>query len=91
MSESSETSGGVDDDSEAFVFFERVAVGGDEEEEREETESILSFAGRAGTGGARGEELRGRVDFFGPLSVLEEGGVVFGGGKTNVGPPISPL
>lgn len=86
MSESSETSGGVDDDSEDFVFFERVAVGV-EEEEREETESILSFAGRAGTGGARGEELRGRVDVFGPLSVLEEGG----GGKTKVGPPMSPL
>jgi hypothetical protein len=53
----------------------------------------LSFAGRAGTGGARGEELRGRIDFVGPLSVLAVGGVGFGGGggKTNVGPPRSPL
>ena len=82
MSESSETSGGVDDDSEAFVFLV-VAVGGEEE-------SLLSFAGRAGTGGARGEELRGRIDVVGPLSVLAVGGVGFGGGKTNVGPPISP-
>ena len=86
MSESSETCGGVDDDSESFVFLEIVAVGGEEE-------SFLSFAGRAGTGGARGEELRGRIDFVGPLSVLAVGGVGFGGGggKTNVGPPRSPL